>query len=289
MPFLMEIGFDNNCRLQRRHYLFEYKGIQFKLIQDNPRKWSDHLLTILPHRNEAERQRVFSAASEFVSALGWQNNARMTLWEMGGSGWHNERSLSQARPRIRTFPKIPFGGSVVGYNIDVIPQIETEAQRIALILYREASASNNDYLSFLFYWQILDTGGTNAEDFVNNIHHKKPKEFRWDAEDITQLPLNGQKLGFFLRDEFRHAIAHIRRQSGRRKLEMDKIAERHRISNAVRIVKRIGEYYIREHLKLKKQLHLKRKGKSGFPAFVSTFDSFSQGWVTAYPSKYSLD
>jgi len=49
-------------------------------------------------------------------------------------------------------------GHSVGYDINRIPEIETEEQRDALVLFREASSSNNDYLAFLFFWQVIEIG-----------------------------------------------------------------------------------------------------------------------------------
>lgn len=278
MPYLMEISFDNDRRLKRKYYLFEYKGIRFKLIQDSPRKWADHLLTILPNGNEDEKEQAYSVASEFLSALGWQNWARVAVWECGGRSWHKEWPISRARSSMRTYPRIPFGGSIVGYNIDSIPKIETEEQKIALTLYREARASNNNYLSFLFYWQVLETGGTNAEGYVNNVQKKQPRELQWVAKDIANLPLCGRRLGEYLRDEGRDAIAHIRRNPGKKKLELDKTKEQHRISTNTRIIQRIAEYYIKNHLNLDKQLYLKRRGNRGFPTFVSSEDCLQGTW-----------
>src|SRR4030043_83541 len=242
MPYLMEIAFDNDHRLKRRYYLFVYKGIRFKLIQDIQRKWADHLITILPEGNEVEREKVFSVASEFISALGWQNRAIVAVWESGGCGWRKELPLSRAMPSFRTFPRIPFGGSIIGCDIDIIPKIENEEQRVALTLYREARASNNDYLSFLFFWQVLETGGTNAEKYVNNIWKKQPDGLKRVAKDVESLQLQSRLLGKYFRDECRDAIAHIRRKPGKKKLEMDKTKERHRISNDTRIIENVAEY-----------------------------------------------
>jgi len=274
----MEIAFDNDRRLKRKYYLFEYKGIRFKLIQDLPRKWADHLITILPEGNEIEKEKAFSVASEFISALGWQNQARVAVWEVGGRSWHKERPLSRARSSMRSFTKIPFGGSMIGCNIDIIPKIETEEQRIALTLYREARASNNDYLSFLFFWQVLETGGTNAEGYVNKIQRKRPRKLMFVAKDIAKLKLKSRRLGEYFRDECRDAIAHIRRKSGKKKLEMDKTQERNRISTDTRIIRTIAEYYIEDHLKLNKQVYLKRNGKRGFPTYVSSEECSVGTW-----------
>ena len=78
MPYLMQISVDNNRRLIRKSYLFEYRGRQFKFVQDDPRKWSDHLMTVLPTGKESERREAFSLASE-VSAIAWELDARVAL------------------------------------------------------------------------------------------------------------------------------------------------------------------------------------------------------------------
>ena len=106
---------------------------------------------------------------------------------------------------IRTFPHIPFGGYVIGGDIYEIPKIETDEQRIALTLFREADSSNSDYLAFLFFWQILEIGGTNAENFANKCVRVMPRPLAWQRSDLAALPLNGRKLGRFLSDEGRDA------------------------------------------------------------------------------------
>jgi len=219
MPYMMNICFDNDHRLRRKSYLFEYKGHQFKLIQSNPRKWADALLTILPADDDTSREKAFSVASEFLSAVCWQNNARTAIAGGGGRGWQPDWKLSKAKPAIFMFPKIPFGGNIIGYDISVMPLVETDEQKIALTLYREASASNNNYLSFLFYWQILETGGSNAEGFVNKTFRRNPRELRLGRESLDpRLDLRGRSLGAYLRDECRDAIAHIRRKPGKKRM-----------------------------------------------------------------------
>jgi hypothetical protein len=50
MAFMMEMALDNSRRFRRKRYVFEYRRVQFMLVQDNPRKWADHLLTLVPDR-----------------------------------------------------------------------------------------------------------------------------------------------------------------------------------------------------------------------------------------------
>ena len=73
MRMLMHIAFDNSLRLKNKIYYFEYKSVRFKLIQNNPRKWSDVLLTIVSIDDKKEKQKAYSTAGEFLSALSWKN------------------------------------------------------------------------------------------------------------------------------------------------------------------------------------------------------------------------
>src|SRR6266545_4514602 len=150
MAYLMEIAFDNSCRLDRKRYIFQYRGVTFKLVQDNPRKWADHLLTIVPAYTSPEAERAFATACEFVSALGWEHQAGATVWEEGGRGWPDGQTLRLAKPAFRTFPRIPFRGNIVGCDLHRLPWVQTNDQRIALALYREAGAANSTYLQFFF-------------------------------------------------------------------------------------------------------------------------------------------
>ncbi len=278
----MEIAFDNDRRLKRRSYLLEYRGFRFKLVQDNPRRWSDHLLTVLPNGTDKERQGAFAVACEFLGALSWELRARVAVREAGGRSWHNDRRLSKARPTIFSFPRISFGGGVISNSPNYIPHVTTEEQRIALTLYREARASNNHYLSFLFLWQVLEVGGTDAEKFANKCQRSKPRELMLHMNDLSMLPLAGRQLGTYLSDEGRDAIAHIRRRSGEKRLALDDLADRRNIACAVRVAEGLAECYIRHHLGLAGQLCLMRRGTNGFPTYIGRGSTRQGRWRIAY-------
>lgn len=283
MPYLLELAVDNSRRLTRKSYLLEYGGLRFKLVQDSPRRWADHLLTVVSSYSEEQRNASFQVASELISAIAWSGGARMTIWEAGGRSWYEGKRLSQAQPSIRVFPRIPFGGLTVGATVVDIPKIETEEQRIALTLFREARAANSDFLSFLFFWQVLETGGTNAEKFANKCHRELPRDLAWRKEDLKRLPLRGKKLGEFLRDEGRDAIAHIRRKAGKKKLELDSASERRVFADSVLVAEALAKHYISNHLGLNQSLYLMRRGSSGFPRFITAEEASSGRWQLAYP------
>jgi hypothetical protein len=285
MAYLMEIGFDNSCRLARKTYLFQYNDVTFKLVQDNPRKWADHLLTIVPAYNSREADSAFAAACEFVSALGWEHRARVAVWEAGGRGWHDGHSLREAKPSIFTFPRIAFGGNVVNCDLHRLPHVQTNEQRTALALYREASAANTTYLQFLFYWQVMEVGpGADAIGFVNRAWRRDRDRIHIQQSAVDALPLQGRTLGKYLSDDCRDAIAHIRRKPGKTKLDLDVREERSRLAASTWVVKAFAEHYIRSRLGLTEYVYLVRPRRGGVPRFVDTRTLRTNSFRRGYPA-----
>lgn len=270
MAYLMHIGFDNSDRLWKNTFYFEYKGIRYKLIQNNIRKWCDVLLTIIPTDHDRKAMdRAFINASEFISALGWENRSRVKAYDLGGFGVPGNLRLYQAKCRVFSFPHVPFGGSSIQNNIDRIPKIETEEQREALLLFREASSSNNEFLGFLFFWQVLEVQKNDAIGWIDKTYRRYRNRLLIPKENIERLPLNGRSLGHYLYDDCRNAIAHIfKRQEGRTRLSMDNPTDITRIAISTGIAKEFARYYIAQQLGLQKSLYLVRRNGKGFPLFV---------------------
>lgn len=269
MAYLMFIGFDNSSRLFRNVWYLEYRKVRFKLFQNNCRKWCDNLVTKLPSMGDLQaKEHAYAMASEFLCAVCWQNSSRIIMQNLGGRGYSDKGSLRSAKCTIRSFPVIAFPGHMVGYDISVLPHIQTDQQRTALLLYRDALGSNNNHLSFLFYWQILETNGSDPVGWVNKTVRKLPPQLGLDADDIAALSLGGRPLGNYLQDDCRHAIAHINRKPGRRTILLDSAADAKRIWASTNVVKALAEYYIKHNLMLNKRLHLVRRHGSGFPTYA---------------------
>jgi methylamine utilization protein MauJ len=284
MAYLMDIALDNSRRLNRKSYLFEYKGIRFKLVQDNPRKWSDHLLTIVSHDDQALQSAVFETAAEFASCLNWGNGPCVGIHAAGLRSWPSGASLAIAKPSDRTFPRIANKGLVYGYNLVQIPLVRTQAQRLALALFREANSSNNDYLSFLFYWQILEVDGGDPVGFVNKTIVRHSSRLGFSRDELARLPLAGRKLGNYLLDDCRHAIAHIRRWLGKKTIDVDQWEDRVRIELSTRVLREFARFYISDVLDLSEKLYLVRKTPRSFSVFADPHAE-NVGFKIAYPHK----
>ncbi len=219
-------------------------------------------------RRACSRSCIF-CCRRISSALAWENHAKVALWNSGGTGFRIA-SLKTCRPVVFTFHKIAFEGIAGGYDLVTIPPIKNETQRLALALFREAHASNNDYLSFLFFWQVIEVDGTDPIGFVDRTYRKQRSQLALDPETMSKLPLANRTLGKYLSDDCRHAIAHIRRSPGKKNLDVDKSSERLRLARSVTVIKEFAEYYIRDHLDLDERLYLCSRNKREIPRYIDS-------------------
>ena len=280
MPFLMHIAFDNPFRLKGNVHYFEYGGVRFKLIQNNPRKWADVLLTIVDDAYGASAQSAYSAAGEFASALSWDFGVGATIHETyGGPGVRPAVRLRQARCVSFVFPGIPFRGMHVGHTISRIARITDEQQKIGLTLFREALTSNRVMLSLLLNWQVMEIRHGDPVGWVNKTIRRNPQILSYGpaSRALTELPLGGKSLGQYLLNDCRHAIAHIRRKPGKRALRLDDEEENRRLWLSAQVTKELARHYIRSELGVVEQLHLVRPRRGGFPRYLD-LATIKGGW-----------
>ena len=150
-------------------------------------------------------------------------------------------------------------------------RLKQKRKKTALILFREALSSNNLYLSFLFYWQVLEVANTRASNWVDEVFNNKELYNRLLVGDshIKDLSLNNKSLGQYLYDDCRNAIAHIKRSPGRPKIKLDSPEDILKMAISTDIVKKFAKFYIEDKLQLNRGLYLVRKKGTGFPVFVN--------------------
>ncbi len=121
-------------------------------------------------------------------------------------------------------------------------------------------------------------------DSVNWINHQYSKARKVSLPaGLHPLPLGGRRIGAYLEDDCRHAIAHIRRRPGKTPLRFDVGDENKRMGISTAIVERFAAYYIRHDLGLSKKLYLVRRKGKGFPTYVDTATSSRRPFLIAYP------
>ncbi len=276
MTYLMQIEFDNNHIFWKNIFYFEYKGIKFKFIQDKRKKWSNVLITIIKGQNNSvEENRLYSIASEYLSALAWEHNSVMKVWHSDnyGMGIPEDVRLSNAKVRrvFFRFPKSLYYGYTYGSDFQRIPKVESEKQKNALILYREARSTNNDYLSFLFFWQVLEIGYKGGPiNWINKTWRNNQTELRNSIKyDFGKISMGSKKMGEFLYHDCRTAISHLYTlRKGIKKIKIDSLDDTIRIMRGRRIIQEFARFYIKNELNLQKRLYLVRKSKNGFPVYL---------------------
>ena len=275
----MQIEFDNNKFFWKNMFYFEYKDKKFKFIQNKRKKWSNVLITIIKGKmqnNSVEENRTYSIASEYLSALAWEHNSIMKVRysDNYGIGIPEDIRLSNKKVR-RVFFRLPKSLYYHGYSYDSdfqrIPKIENEEQRNALILYREARSTNNDYLSFLFFWQILEIGYKGGPtNWINKTwRNNQSKISNGTKYDVEKISMGSKKIGEYLYQDCRMAISHLYTlRKGIKSIKMDSLEDNIRIMRARRIIQEFARFYIKNELNLQKKLFLVRKNKNGFPVYL---------------------
>jgi hypothetical protein len=255
---------------------FSYKGVRFKFIENDPRKWSDVLLTIVADRHQEET--AYSVAGEWASALSWELQLPVSVRALGAKGVGATFRLRQARCNTRSWPVLPFHGSITGYDFSRVASISSEQQRLALAVYREAQCSNNVLLSILLYWQILEIGNPKSKRWINRAITNYPAQLASAKEYVSRLPLKSRKLADYLEDDCRHAIAHIKRRPGRMALTFDSIEEIGRLNLSEATLRDLARVYIGDQLKVTDRSWLVRAKGRGFPTYVGEKDAQAFYW-----------
>lgn len=267
MPQVLHIGFDNSMRFRKKSYLFQYKGIDFKLIQNDSRKWLNVLLTIVPSNDERIKEQIFIIAGEFLSALSWADHSVISVKYLGEMGLQKGFDLRATKCRVFDFPISPFHGHILGGDPSIIVAVNTEEQRKALVLFREAFASNRTLFSFLLYWQILEIGKIKPVDWINMIH-SNPKHYDISISDIQKLSIGSKSLGEYLIDDCRHAIAHIKRYQGKTSLAFDHVSDNLRLAISTNIIEQLARIHIKSNLNINGYLYLCSQGRGKIPIFM---------------------
>ena len=272
MAYLMHIAVSKDVRFDQNTFYFEYEGVQFKYIQNDFRRHSDVLVTILPTGDDLDEQdRVFAIGSKYVSALAWQTRMRMAAQPGGGMGMGGSTTLRSVRCRCFGPPQFFTMGNTFGFGFEVIAAIETPVQERALALFMEAHSANKPMLSVLFYWQVLEVlpraKPKDAGAWVNDAY--KAKRVHVSAEDLKRLDPRGRSLGEYLYEDCRHAIAHLKRFPGLREVRFHDFQDLLRMKASARVAGDFAREYIESELGLTrhKRMTLVRKGSRGFPVY----------------------
>lgn len=280
---LLHVCFESRIIFEHNVY-FNYNGIDFKLIKGT-KQYQDVLCCIFDISSSSgpefdkTRKRVEGIAFEFLSCLSWELKTGIVYCPAGGCGWSQEHGgLSSVTRKTCTSMPRQMSRHIKGISIVGLPKIGHDKYKAhALSLFREAKASNSPYYRFLCYWKILEIHnfkGGKSMDWINET----VKHNTWILEraHFNKSILNNKKISNYLKDECRHAIAHV---MPKYKLKPDSGESLFKIYTANIIVEHLVDIFIRKELgfgltkdEKGNYLYLRKcKGKA-IPSFASYRD-----------------
>jgi hypothetical protein len=136
-----------------------------------------------------------------------------------------------------------------------LPKIENDIQDKTVRLYRIARSHNDVYSQALFFWHTIiypSAKEENAQKYIQEFVDKNISECKHVYEDIDRLikfnvygkKINKSNFGQHIREDIRHAIAHIVRTNDSGSLEIDNRMQQNYIAGISRILRYISRYKI---------------------------------------------
>ena len=220
-----------------------------------------HKLLLKPATRETEQSihiklrgisdlEALTLINRFLSVLAWCSDQPMeNLY-----GWSGNPVPVSVPRQSRTL------GSSLAFPVSVTLQMNKKA-RLALALFREARTINSGPLEFLGYFKILNifwkdkwvsAGGKRQNSIVEGIRATLP-DLRDDlaTERLRVLGTTQQDVARYLYESGRCAVAHAYADPI---VDPDDLADLHRLSEDVHIVKEIAERLIAREMKVPRSI-----------------------------------
>ena len=185
------------------------------------------------------RQDARKEIMRFASALSWLEGTKVeiVMW----SGGNLPRSMGILRSN----------GRVHYLDTEHLPSPSSEASRAALAFYREGVSLDNPFYSFLSLYKAFSVAvpdkrerGNWMDTKCSMLDHDKAKE------RLAEIEGAGRKVGTYLYEQCRHAIAHADREPF---VNPDSTDDHFRLANDLPLMRNFAELAIEEAFGVKRQ------------------------------------
>ncbi len=256
---------DTAIKLKGPSHFFRFKGFALKYTVSQSEQWTD-CITICYPLGECSCNKAYEIITEFLSLWSFEVDEPIIPGRCITAGTPFPTEESALKAKITTQERVRVPKTTSCDTILYLPKIETEDQGKSVRLYRQARSCINVYSQVLFFWHTLVYPSRNdkgaqyyiqkfTDDKIDGYSHvyKDIKLLIKDKTGVFSEELCESNFGKYIRDNVRHAIAHIVMKRGR-SLEIDNIDQQAHIGMISRILRYIARYKIQnEHgLSLKK-------------------------------------
>ena len=260
---VLSVAVDTAIKLKGPSHFFRFKGFALKYTVSQSEQWTDCITICYPF-GECSRNKAYEIITELLSLWSFERDEPIIPGNCitAGTPFPTEDSALDANITTQERVKVPKTTSCD--TIFYLPKIETEVQGKSVRLYRQARSCINVYSQLLFFWHTLVYPSQNdkdAQDYIQSFIDSQHSEYGYVYDDIDSLieytnknkerafdkNLSRQDFGRYIREDVRHAIAHIVRKWGR-SLEIDNMSQRAHIGTINRILRYISRHKIqKEH------------------------------------------
>jgi len=251
MPMHMIYALDADMYLDKAEYIFEFEGRKFRLVR-GPEGETDKLCVIIQDPcDKNEEREVFESVLKLFDRLSWMWRVGIYCSSGGGFGFR-ENSLNFETAKINCFCKRNLRSLIT--NLSTLPDVQNETQDFALSLWNEGSYAQSPFLKFICFWRILELSPDNkkckgnpslrAVNWINSVSYSRV----YPGEELVKIIQTEKiKIGNFLYEQCRNAIAHVTRKPTMKPYKQE---DRFKIQLAAYCVRDYAVYYMRTCLDL---------------------------------------
>lgn len=244
------MSLDSNAVMSRNEYYLWYKGMYIKYkknINPHTQKPDFHHTDSFFSVSYGQEADIWMRMAEFARAWAYANDIQIRVIPGMISSVASERqirTLNYQFCHLRTLAQ--WKGFPDGMEFSYVTKIDTEEQATLLKLFTTADASPDLYLKILFFWHTLVYPSTDdyvAARYINEHISQFDEISNYIAtlHDGTFGNVKNDDIGLYILQHIRHALAHIKRNSGI-SLIVDDIRQIHHLDAVTKILKIIAKY-----------------------------------------------
>jgi hypothetical protein len=256
---IFSIAVDTSILLRGILHYFRFRGITLKYHVSQKQGDTDCLTGHFPVPGYTLNN-AYKFLTEFLSLWSFETDEIVMPGFGIESGTLFLDEISALKANIIATEHVKVPKTTICDTIYYLPKIETEVQDKAVRLYRQARSCVDAYSQLLFFWHTLvypSKDDKDAQDYIQKFVDSDISEYSHVYSDIDRLieytnknkdgafgkELDRKGIGRYIREDVRHAIAHIVRDQGR-SLEIDNMYQLAHIKTIGRILRYISRYKI---------------------------------------------
>ncbi len=211
---------------------FRFEGRTFRWINGTPQ--SSAILSIGTNGSDPHYRFEYRALNRLISTLVWLSGTRIVL---GGGVGGRKRALPMTwAPRLSGGTKLP---------LDIVRGVpfagKTQADGLALALFKEGTNANSVFYEYLNYWKVIEVAIPDKASRLAWINANAVSGVR--QEEIPTELGKAKSIAEYLDHHCRSAIAHV---FSKPYINPDEIDDSRRISKHVFLVEQLARRAMRE-------------------------------------------